>query len=217
MIDKIIGTARLEPGTVIPRITGATISKQDAGLIIAKTLANPFSLYKTVSITEKPVSFDTFEPGDPDVILTRGVYTVTYIPESRGHARPFRISQDLVKGTFTVWDWPHWCRLCAAVPEFGWLQRNTNISKELFGLAKCHPGLGLQFVVDWVRYGKMINEKAKAEKLNIEHRPFVSYHCSYQDFDDKFSKKLVAKPKTIHDYKEQFESALRGSDKNKED
>lgn len=217
MIDKIIGTARLEPGTVIPRITGATISKQDKGLIIAKTLANPFSLYKVVSIKEKPVSFDTFEPNDSDVVLTRGIYTIAYVPECRKRTAPFRISQDLVKGTFAVWDWQHFCRLCAAVPEFGWLRRNTNVSKELFGLAKKHPGLGLQFVVDWVGYSKKIEKKAEDQHIDIDHKPLVSYHCSYQDFDDKFSKKLVAKPKTIHDYKEQFESALRGSDKNKED
>lgn len=206
MIDKIIGVANREPDTLIPRITGNTITKCDKGIIIANTLANPFSLYKVVSLSEKPVSFDTFKSGDSDVRLTRGIYTICYVPKSNKNKRPYRISQDLLGGCFTVYDFQHWCKCAACIPELGWIKRNSTLNQELFGLAKCHPGLGLQFTIDWVKYAKKINEKAEAEHINIEHRPFVAYHCSYQDFDDKYRTKTVGPKKTVLDYKETFKN-----------
>ena len=198
---NIVGVATHEQKTLIPKITGATIDKKERGEIIAKSLVNPFSPYKLVSLDEKPVSFDTFLSGsDSNVRLTRGIYTVTYI------SRPYKdkhylISQDLMGGCFYVSGWQHFVMLCTRIPELAWIKRNSlGLCPELFGFAKMHPGLGFQFTIDWVKYGNKITEKARAEGIDIDNKPFVGYKCNYKDFDEKYRFKVIGPKKSVTDY-----------------
>lgn len=203
MINEIVGAGRREPGTPIPSLTGNALSKQEQGEIIAKTLVNPFSVYKIVSLRDEPVSFDTYLSGsDSDVRMTRGVYTISYTP--RGKQHKYLISQDLVQGAFRVSGPRHFGCLCERIPELGWLKRNTTISDYLFDLAKRHPGLGFQFTIDWERYASKILEAARAKHIDIDNKQFVGFKCSYSDFDEKYRQKVIGPKRTVLDYKDVF-------------
>lgn len=197
----------MERGTLIPQVTGATLSKKDKGEIIAKTLVNPFSPYKVVDLTEKPVSFDTYVSNlsDSNVRATRGIYTITYVSRPGDNRKHYWVSQDLISGLFSVSGWNHFVHLCERIPELDWIRRNSlGLGPELFNMAKRHPGLGFQFTIDWVRYGQKIIEAAQAEGIDIDNKPFVAFKCNYKDFDDKYRFKTLGPKRRTVSYKDEF-------------
>lgn len=206
---NISGIARAERDTLIPRVSYSKTSKSEQGEIIAKTLINPFSPYKIVHLYDKPVSFDTYVSGqDLDVRTTRGIYTITYVPvvSRKDNRYAFRISQDLIDGTFGVKNWGHWCALCRRIPELAWINRNTTISSKLFGIALEHPGLGIQFVIDYPRYCALIEKRAKQDGIDIDKRPLVAFRCSEQAFNDKYRFKTIETKKKLTEFKDVFKS-----------
>ena len=199
----------MERGTLIPQVTGAVITKEDRSEIIAKTLVNPFSLYKLVSLDEKPVSFDTYVSGsDNNIRATRGIYTITYVSRPNSQGKNYMVSQDLMSGMFTVSGWPHFVKLCERIPELAWIKRNSiGLCPELFAMAKRHPGLGFQFTIDWIRYGQKIIETAEAEGIDIDNKPFVAFKCNYKDFDEKYRFKVLGPKKRTVSYRDMFRAA----------
>ena len=137
-----------------------------------------------VDIYDTPISLQDFRELKPNIRATRGAYTLQYIPAGsmkRNPKFPYLIGQDLVRLRITVSGPAHWAMLCERIPELAWLKRNTTISGDLFSIAKKHPGLTLRFGIDFVKYCKKIENRAKELGIDIDHKPLVMYQWGAND------------------------------------
>ena len=131
-----------------------------------------------VDLYDQPITLKDFKELKPNIRATRGLYTIQYIPNGsmkRNPKFPYLIGQDLVRIRVTVSGPKHWECLCSRIPELGWIKRNSTISRELFGIAKKHPGLVLRFGIDFVKYCDKITNRAKELGVDIDNKPLVTY------------------------------------------
>ena len=147
---------------------------------ISQNIFAPGKVYAyLVSVNDFPITLNDFRSlSRTDLRMTRGQYTIQYIPSGsykRNPKFPYLIGQDLVRIRVTVSGPMHWKRLSERIPELGWLDRNTQISTELFSIAKKHPGLVLRFGVDFIKYCDTIESRAKELGIDIDHKPLVMY------------------------------------------
>ena len=165
----------------------------------------PFFLKKVVSISERPVSLDTFTNYDPDVKCTNGWYSIRYNPVgSTDHVKgkPWTIGQDLVCMKVSVSGVRHWHCLCRRIPELGWIERNSTLTDAMFGIAKKHPGMSFGFNVDWVKYCDKIEKKAAELGIDIDHKAFVTYRAKKEVIQEINDTHKLAKFKTKEDYED---------------
>ncbi len=116
-----------------------------------------------VDLNDNPVSAEKFQSFDPNVRLTKGLYTISYVPlksKYRNPKFPYLIGQDLVRIRVTVSGPKHWNMVCTRIPELAWINRNTDVG-ELFSIAKKHPGLTIRFGIKLPQYCKKIEDKEK--------------------------------------------------------
>lgn len=182
--------------------------------VIEDTLISPRAYLYIVSLKEEPVSFEHFKDRDPNVTSTQGMYTIKYIPSTDRRSikgKPYQIGQDLIRWRVMCSGYPHWKCLAKRIPELGWLDRNTSITRELFAIAKEHPGMAFFFTVDWVRYANMIEEKAEAMGIDIDNKPFVAYKCSREDYLEKYNVKHLAEKKQFYHYMKEINAAEKES------
>lgn len=154
-----------------------------------------------VNLHDEPVSVESFESFDPDVVATRGQYTISYIPlksRFRNPKFPYLIGQDLVRIRITVSGPAHWGMVCKRVPEFAWLNRNTDVMK-LFRIAKMHPGLTIRFGIKFPEYCEKIEKRAEELGMDIDHKPLVSYAWD-KTFAAKYGHKELNPKRTKQDY-----------------
>ena len=147
---------------------------------ISQNIFAPGKVYAyLVSVSDFPITLNDFRAlSRTDLCMTRGQYTIQYIPAGsykRNPKFPYLIGQDLVRIRVTVSGPAHWKRLSERIPELGWLDRNTQICTELFGIAKKHPGLVLRFGIDFVKYCNTIENRARELGIDIDHKPLVMY------------------------------------------
>lgn len=164
-----------------------------------------------VNIHEEPVSLEQFKSLDPDVRLTKGLYSIQYIPacdKSRNPKFPYLIGQDLVRLRITVSGPRHWDKVCERIPELGWIKRNSTMTNALFPIAKKHPGLVLKFGVDFVKYCEKIENRAIELGIDIDHKPLVTYQWS-NAVKEKLKDKKFADIKTKDDYREVLDEVER--------
>ena len=143
----------------------------------SKFVCEPVYSY-VVSIEDKPVSRERLLRFDSDIKITKGAYTIQYVPLSnkkRNPKFPYLIGQDLVRIRVTVSGPRHWGCLCKRIPELGWLRRNSTLRDEMFAIAKKHPGLILKFGIDYCKYCAIIEERAEKEGIDIDHKPLFTY------------------------------------------
>lgn len=134
--------------------------------------------YYIVSLEDKPITKERYLRFDPDIKFTKGLYSIQYLPKAspkRNPKFPYLIGQDLVRLRVTVSGPRHWGCVCKRIPELGWIERNSTFQKELFSIAKKHPGLVLRFGIDFCKYCKTIEERAEREGLDIDHKPLFTY------------------------------------------
>jgi len=171
--------------------------------IIENMLVSPGAGNIIVDIRDIPVSFETFISFDPNVFMTNGCYSIRYVPKTDYRSvpgKPFVIGQDMVRLRVTVSGPDHWHKLSERIPELGWIERNTYITRRLFGIAKKHPGISFFFTVKWEEYADRISWNARQNRLDIDNKPFVSYKCSQKNFANIYSKKQLAPKRTELDY-----------------
>lgn len=161
-----------------------------------------------IDLSERPISLLKMANFDPNIRSTGGFYTIKYIPlnnKERIPNRPFRIGQDLVRGRVHVAGFIQWHIFSRTVPELKWLERNSTLTDELFRIAKCHPGMSFYFTVDWVKYDKMIREKAAAEGIEINNKSFVTYMTTEEELAKLNSTYLLAPERDMKkDYAEEL-------------
>ena len=134
--------------------------------------------YYLVELYDQPISLKDFHNMKSTIRATSGKYTLQYIPNGsmkRNPKFPYLIGQDLVRIRVTVSGPKHWGALCGRIPELAWLNRNSTISRELFGIAKMHPGLVLRFGIKFVEYCDKITNRAKELGVDIDNKPLVMY------------------------------------------
>ena len=169
--------------------------------------------YYLVDITDKPVSLKDWTDLNPNVKVTKGLYSIQYIPAGsvrRNPKFPYLIGQDLVRLRVTVSGPIHWGHLCDRIPELGWLKRNSTLTPEMFRIAKMHPGLVIKFTVDVVNYCKKIEDRAKELGIDIDHKPLAVYAWNKNATEEFRSRKLADK-RTKADYIQQLADAERAS------
>ena len=181
-VAKTIGQAALREGEnkrkfVKDRIVGNVATDTDE---ISRNIFAPGKVYAyLVSINDFPITLSDFRSLiRTDLRMTRGEYTIQYIPAGsykRNPKFPYLIGQDLVRIRVTVSGPAHWKRLSERIPELGWIDRNTQISTELFGIAKKHPGLVLRFGLEFAKYCETIENRASELGIDIDHKPLVMY------------------------------------------
>jgi hypothetical protein len=167
-----------------------------------------------VDITDQPVTLDSFKERNPNIRATQGRYTIKYMNKNdkfRTGDKAFAITQDLVRMALHVSGPRHWHCVCQRIPEFAWLERNSTLTDELFGICKKHPGVCFCFTLKFVEYADMIAKKAEEQGLDIDHKPFLSYLCSKAEYERKFADKMFAPLHTKYDYKEELASAYKES------
>lgn len=163
-----------------------------------------------VNLLDEPVSLDNFQNFDPNIRVTAGYYTLTYqLQASKRYVegKPFIIGQDMIRMRVCVSGPEHWECLANEIPELNWIRRNSYLTRELFQIAKLHPGMNFTFSVDWVRYAALITAKAMEQGIDIKNRAFVTFECP-QEAKDRMNEqyKLIDK-KDKYDYAEQIRAA----------
>lgn len=183
------------------------IKRKNYGESVTEITEKPFSGLSSyryiVNLNDDPVSAEKFQSFDPNVRLTKGLYTISYVPlksKYRNPKFPYLIGQDLVRIRVTVSGPKHWDMVCTRVPELAWVNRNTDIG-ELFSIAKKHPGLTIRFGIKLPQYCKKIEDKAEAMGIDIDHKPLVSYAWG-KSFSDKYGDKELCAKKEKSDYEE---------------
>lgn len=137
-----------------------------------------------VEINDQPITLRDFAELKPGIRATHGFYTIQYIPAGsmkRNPKFPYLIGQDLVRLRVTVSGPAHWRALCDRIPELAWVNRNSTICPELFGIAKKHPGLVLRFGIDFVKYCDKITNRANELGVDIDNKPLVMYQWGKND------------------------------------
>ena len=146
---------------------------------VSRKVFVPGKMYNyIVDIYDNPVSLADFRRLKPNLRATKGYYTIQYLPAAstgRNPKFPYLIGQDLVRIRVTVSGPKHWRALCDRIPELAWVNRNSTISPELFGIAKKHPGLVLRFGIKFVEYCDKITNRAKELGVDIDNKPLVTY------------------------------------------
>lgn len=171
--------------------------------IIENSLISPRAYNYIVDLREKPVSIESFQNKDPNVRGTRGFYSIKYIPSTDIKYKEglhFQIGQDLIRWRVLCSGYPMWKALAKRIPELGWLDRNSTLSSELFGIAQCHPGMPVWFTIKWEEYTNKINAKAEEENIDIDKRPLVAYKCSQSEYEAEYKGKELADIKEYNDY-----------------
>ena len=171
--------------------------------ITENSLISPRAYNYIVDLRDKPVSIESFENKDPNVRGTRGLYSIKYIPSTDINYKEgyhYQIGQDLIRWKVLCSGYPMWKALAKRIPELGWLDRNSTLSVELFGIAQCHPGMPVWFTIRWEDYTNKINAKAEEESIDIDKRPLVAYKCSLSKYETEYKGKELAKIKEYNDY-----------------
>ena len=201
-IQQIANAALIEQSGK-PRYKQGKIAKNlSEGMLIQNIFTPQSSYYYVVSLSEKPVSLKDFKSFDPDIKITKGLYTIQYIPMadcSRNPKFPYLIGQDLVRIRVTVSGPAHWGCLCERIPELKWIKRNSTFTDELFRIAKMHPGLAIRFGIDIPRYCRLIEKKAEEMGIDIDHKPLVCYQWS-EKFREENKDKQICPIRTKADY-----------------
>ena len=179
----------------------------------------PKMYYYLVDLRSEPICLDTLRSGDPNIRATKSMYTIQYIPQGSVARRGdycYLIGQDLLRMRILVSGYNHWLALCSRIPELNWLNRNSTLTPEYFGIAKKHPGMIFRFTVDFPRYSKLITEKAEKQGIDIDNKPFVCYVYPH-DVYEKYKDKKFANRRTKQDYLDEIEAARAEAEGNDED
>lgn len=192
MIAKTItDAAKLESSNRNEIVRGKKFSEFRDRVNEVETSQNIFSPGKVytylVDLYDQPITLADFRRLKPNIRSTHGFYTIQYIPAGsvkRNPKFPYLIGQDLVRIRVTVSGPKHWRALCSRIPELAWVDRNSTISPELFGIAKKHPGLVLRFGIDFVKYCDKITNRAKELGVDIDNKPLVTYQWGANDVPD---------------------------------
>ena len=143
--------------------------------------ASPYAYKYFCRMDDLPVLWDQIQNLDPMLRATKGLYMIKYTPihsKDYRRGRPFKIGQDLIRWDVRVSGPKEWHELCKKLIEFGWMERNSTLTDELFRIAKMHPGMTFWFSVDWVRYEKMLQAQSK-EKIAV---PFGARKASVAEY-----------------------------------
>lgn len=148
---------------------------------------SPYAYKYTLKLDDSPVTFEDIKGLNPLLRTTKGWYIIKYTPRNSGDrkkGRPFKIGQDFIRWDVRVSGPSHWHYLAKVIPEFGWLERNSTLTDELFDIAVMHPGMSFLFTVKWVEYSKKIQELAP-DKESSEH-PLVAMKIDSDDYEGKY-------------------------------
>ena len=202
--DKSVAKKIVEGALVEKRLTenGVWIqAKKSVTEITQKPFSVPLCYKYIVDLRDEPVSAESFQNLDPNVVMTRGLYTISYLPKGSPRRRPnfpYLIGQDLIRWRTIVSGPAHWGMVCKRVPELAWLDRNTDI-KKLFRVAKMHPGLTIRFGIKFPEYCEKIEKRAEELGMDIDHKPLVSYAWG-ESYVSKYGTKEIRPVRTKQDY-----------------
>lgn len=173
--------------------------------LIENTPLQPFFVKHIVSLKNQPVTLDNFTNYDESVRTTAGYYNITFVPKTDKRYvknKPYVIGQDLVRLRVTVSGYQHWKKVAEKIPELGWIDQWCPILHErLFNLARKHPGMNFYFCPDWLAYADLIENRAKEQGLDLEHKPYVTWLCSAKQREEIEATHKMAPLKTREDYK----------------
>ena len=108
------------------------------------------------SISMTPFRFDDDISEREDTFRTNGLFFVTYGLLFKNSSKPFLIRGDAydMVGPFRVYDWKGFVMMSSESAVLSFLLKYTNVSEELFRIAKENPGVQVPFCLDVVRYCK---------------------------------------------------------------
>jgi hypothetical protein len=158
---------------------------------------------KVVDLDELPIVLDPVTGMlSNKVRSTGGYFTLTYNPEGspkRMNGKPYCVGQDLIAGRICVSGPAHFHKLCERIPELMWLKKWSFLTDDLWALAKKHPGVAFGFNVRWAEYGAMIEQKADAMGIDIDHKPFLVYITNAEKMKELREKYQMMPPRTKED------------------
>lgn len=183
----------------------AHLSTDKMGSIIESQFACEPVYYYFVSIEDKPVTKQRFLNLESDIKITKGLYSIQYIPlrsYKRNPKFPYLIGQDLVRLRVTVSGPRHWGCLCQRIPELGWIKRNSTLTDSMFAIAKKHPGTILKFGINFEKYCEKIESRAEKEGIDIDHKPLFTYLWGEEMKKEIASVDITGWQRTKKDYEE---------------
>ena len=146
---------------------------------VSQKIFTPGKIYNyIVNLYDQPVTLADFKRFKSDIRVTKGYYTIQYLPAAstgRNPKFPYLIGQDLVRIRVTVSGPKHWAMMCTRIPELAWIRRNSTLTDNMFRIAKMHPGLILRFGINFDKYCEKIENRAKELGVDIDHKPLVTY------------------------------------------
>lgn len=137
--------------------------------ISEETVKKQLNTRVAISLTSSPLypGCSEIKKADPNLRYTDGWYFIKYkpTPSALGTQKRYIIMCDIIhwrEKFMRVKGWDEVVELAKKEPRVAWLFKYTNISEELFKIARKNICVPIPFSVDIVKYNNEIKEKIKA-------------------------------------------------------
>lgn len=119
-----------------------------------------------VKTSELPMVKGEYCAPGTDMYITSGIYTLKFKPGIPGYeSQPFVIKCDMFVGNRVRTSGMRNLTVFGQQDErVKWLVRNTNISKQLFDVARNHPDMPIPFCIDFEKLEKHLTAKGETRK-----------------------------------------------------
>lgn len=194
-LDKIIGEAKIrslrekEGSTTGEKTSTRMFYKYKKGEATWEELTTRYALqprmYKMIfRLDFKPIKLSEMKDFDPQVRVTRGLFSIKKLTPGDGKynpLRPYQIGQDIVRMKVAISGPKHWHALAEVVPELKWIEKYSTLTDDWFELLDLFPGTSFYFSVDWVQYYKdMIEWIEENDPNNIDDYMISSYIANWE-------------------------------------
>lgn len=202
IVDVICKASLLENSLNVKSKKRKKLNGKELG-VAEQPLSFPSTSYHIIDLRSEPVDVATFQSFDPNVRATFGKFMITFLNKNDNRVRKgrrFVIDQDLIRARIFFYDYRELKKVAERVPEVAWILQNSTLTEELLDVAIRHVGVPFIFTIDWVRYDKMIAEKAEAKGIDLDLKPFVTSRHSEKIYKEKFEGKILSERRNINDY-----------------
>lgn len=122
----------------------------------------------TIRLDEKPLDSSLTAKTDPAPTLRNLRMRIAYRPRNdrpKYQGRPYVVvcSETLKNYDSRFRDWADFCHRAESDPMLAFVKKWTQLSEELFEMAKTNSGIDFYFGVDWLRYRAYLAEKFEAQ------------------------------------------------------
>lgn len=136
-------------------------------IVSENSLDKNVQLRALVNFKDLPLKKGDLPLTNPDIAYTKFVYRLKY-KQSKNNAfkdKPYLLTGDIFyksNNYIRFRDYDEFIAKSERIPELAWLRQHSNISKEMFNIARDSLGLALVISFDYVKYAREVKKNYKA-------------------------------------------------------